>query len=70
MVTPGLDHPVHQLPLSGEGVELQDFIRVVGVTDPTWIGTVIASYIIISTFFLSHLSKYFEIFHYFSFTCH
>jgi len=24
---PGLDHPVHQLPLSGEGVELQDVIR-------------------------------------------
>ena len=23
---PGLDHPVHQLPLSGEGVELQDLI--------------------------------------------
>ena len=23
-----LDHPVHQLPLSGEGVELQDFIVV------------------------------------------
>ena len=28
VVTPGLDHPVHQLPLSGEGVELQDVIRV------------------------------------------
>ena len=26
---PGLDHPVHQLPLSGEGVELQDLIVVV-----------------------------------------
>ena len=26
--TPGLDHVVHQLPLSGEGVELQDLIRV------------------------------------------
>ena len=25
---PGLDHPVHQFPLSGEGVELQDVIRV------------------------------------------
>ena len=23
----GLDHSVHQLPLSGEGVELQDFIQ-------------------------------------------
>ena len=28
VVTPGLDHPVHQLPLSGEGVELQDLIIV------------------------------------------
>ena len=27
VVIPGLDHPVHQLPLSGEGVELKDFIR-------------------------------------------
>ena len=25
---PGLDHPVQQLPLSGEGVELQDVIVV------------------------------------------
>ena len=30
VVMPGLDHPVHQLPLSGEGVELQDFIKVGG----------------------------------------
>ena len=30
VVTPGLDHPVHQLPLSGEGVELQDVI-IVGI---------------------------------------
>ena len=35
----GLDHPVNQLPLSGEGVELQDFIRV---------GTVITALIFIS----------------------
>ena len=27
VVISGLDHPVHQLPLSGEGVELQDFIK-------------------------------------------
>ena len=26
----GLLHPVHQLPLSGEGVELQDVIKVGG----------------------------------------
>ena len=25
---PGLDHPGHPLPLSGEGVELQDVIRL------------------------------------------
>ena len=30
VVNPGLDHPVHQLPLSGEGVELQDIINVGG----------------------------------------
>ena len=24
---PGVDHPVHLLPLTGEGVELQDVIR-------------------------------------------
>ena len=29
MSPPGLDHPVHQLPLSSEGVELQDVIVVV-----------------------------------------
>ena len=34
----GLDHPVHQLPLSGEGVELQDFI-VVGDTKATIVVT-------------------------------
>ena len=28
MVIPGLDHPVHQLPLTGEGVELQDVVIV------------------------------------------
>ena len=28
VVRSGLLHPVHQLPLFGEGVELQDFIRV------------------------------------------
>ena len=28
VVISGLDHPVHQLPLSGEGVELQDLIRI------------------------------------------
>ena len=33
VVFPGIDHPVHQLPLPGEGVELQDFIR--GCTDIT-----------------------------------
>ena len=38
--SPGLDHPVHQLPLSGEGVELQDVIRVGG-------GTVITALIFI-----------------------
>ena len=27
MAISGLDHPVHQLPLSGEGVELQDIIK-------------------------------------------
>ena len=31
-VSPGLDHPVHQLPLTGEGVELQDVVIVVGGT--------------------------------------
>ena len=25
---PALDHPVHQLPLTGDGVELKDVIRV------------------------------------------
>ena len=40
METPGLDHLVHQLPLTGEGVELQDVI-VVG-------GTVITALIFIS----------------------
>ena len=29
VVVPGLDHPVHQLPLSTEGVELQDLIEVI-----------------------------------------
>ena len=28
VVPPGRDHPVHLLPLTGEGVELQDVIRV------------------------------------------
>ena len=28
VVSPGLDHPVHLLPLTGEGVELKDVIRV------------------------------------------
>ena len=28
VVTPGLDHPVHLLPLTGEGVELQDVVIV------------------------------------------
>ena len=27
---PGVDHPVHLLPLTGEGVELQDVVRVGG----------------------------------------
>ena len=27
---PGLDHPVHLLPLTGEGVELQDVV-IVGI---------------------------------------
>ena len=27
-VGPGLDHPVHQLPLSGDGIKLQDLIVV------------------------------------------
>ena len=31
VVGPGLDHPVHQLPLFGEGIILQDLI-VVGTT--------------------------------------
>ena len=36
VVTPGLDHPVHLLPLTGEGVELKDVVRVgVGGTDVT-----------------------------------
>ena len=30
VVFPGLDHPVHQLPLSGKGVKLQDVIIVGG----------------------------------------
>ena len=34
VVTPGLDHPVHQLPLT-EGVELQDVIRVGTVREST-----------------------------------
>ena len=28
VVSPGLDHPVHLLPLTGEGVELQDVVIV------------------------------------------
>ena len=32
VITPGLDHPVHLLPLTGEGVELQDVVRVGTVT--------------------------------------
>ena len=28
VVTPGLDHPVHLLPLTGEGVELKDVVIV------------------------------------------
>ena len=28
VVAPGLEHPVHQLPLSGEGIKLQDLIVV------------------------------------------
>ena len=28
VVPPGLDHPVHLLPLTGEGVELQDVVIV------------------------------------------
>ena len=28
VITPGLDHPVHLLPLTGEGVELQDVVIV------------------------------------------
>ena len=28
VVTPDLEHPVHQLPLSGEGVKLQDIIKI------------------------------------------
>ena len=31
---PGLDHPVHLLPLTGEGVELQDVVKA-GGTVPT-----------------------------------
>ena len=34
MVSPDPDHPVHQFPLSAEGVELQDVI-VVGVLTVT-----------------------------------
>ena len=30
VVIPGLDHPVHLLPLTGEGVELQDVVKVEG----------------------------------------
>ena len=28
VVVPGVDHPVHQFPFFGEGVELQDFNKV------------------------------------------
>ena len=28
VVGPGLEHPVHQLPLSGEGLILQDLIKI------------------------------------------
>ena len=34
VVGPGLDHPVHQLPLLGDRVELQDLIRT---TKTSWI---------------------------------
>ena len=34
VISPGLDHPVHLLPLTGERVELQDVIRA-GGTDTT-----------------------------------
>ena len=33
----GLDRPVHQLPLSSEGVELQDVIKVGGTVTTAWI---------------------------------
>ena len=32
VVVPGLDHPVHQHPLSSEGVELKDVIKVIITT--------------------------------------
>ena len=31
IVSPGLDHPVHQIPLTGEGVELKDIIIEGGI---------------------------------------
>ena len=35
VITPGLDHPVHLLPLTGEGVELKDVVIVGGGTGLT-----------------------------------
>ena len=42
MPVSGLNHPVHQLPLSGEGVELKDFIVVgAGIVIVVGVGIVI-----------------------------